>query len=159
MAIDESVLQSENNDDIYKIIKVNKENILDELGYEENKRDIAKDIISNLEKTIIEAIKVRNVAMIPYVGCIRYQPIQMALKPHYDDMRKFRKVFGKEMYKQELKSVCKTLYLRKRIMDSFTYEQTIKKENAELLNKYQRGWQHLYIHFRKFLIPVKTIET
>lgn len=157
--VDNSIFETEDIiADEYKIQKVYRDDIIDMMNLPEEKVDITKDIITNLEKTIIEAIKIRNVAMLPYLGCIRYKPIQMALRPHYEDMRKFRKVFGKELYKMEMKRVCRGLYHRRLIYDDFKYDQYIRKQYAPLLNKYQRGWQNLFIWFRKSLIPINPTE-
>lgn len=157
--VDNSIFETEDvvaNE--YKIQKVYRDDIIDMMNLPEEKVDITKDIITNLEKTIIEAIKIRNVAMLPYLGCIRYKPIQMALRPHYEDMRKFRKVFGKELYRREMQRVCRGLYHRRLIYDNFKYDQYIRKQYAPLLNKYQRGWQNLFIWFRKSLIPINPTE-
>lgn len=154
--IDDSILQQEEVEiKDYKVDKVNKDYILAQMNLDDETNDIAKDIITNLEKTVIEAIKIRNVAMLPYLGCIRYKPIQMALRPHYDDMKKFRKVFGQQMYKDEMQRVCRTLYNRRLIFDDFKYDQYIRKHYAPLLKKYQKGWQNLFIWFRKGLTPVE----
>lgn len=153
---DESIFNTvEDNRDRYKVEKCTQDDIIDLMELSDDKIDVTKDIISTLEKTIIEAIKIRNVAMLPYLGCIRYKPIQMALRPHYKDMNKYRKVFGKELYKKEMQRVCRGLYNRKLIYDNFKYDQYIRKHYAKLLNKYQRGWQNLFIFFRKSLIPIE----
>lgn len=158
--VDDSIFQAEEEvvANEYKIQKVYRDDIIEMMDLPEDKEDIVKDLISNLEKTVIQAIKVRNVAMLPYLGCIRYKPIQMALRPHYADMKKFRAAFGKEMYKKEMKRVCRTLYNRRLIYDDFKYDQYIRKQYAPLLNKYQRGWQNLFIWFRKSLIPINPTD-
>lgn len=157
--VDNSIFETEDIvADEYKIQKVYRDDIIEMMNLPEEKVDITKDIITNLEKTVIEAIKIRNVAMLPYLGCIRYKPIQMALRPHYEDMRKFRKVFGKELYRHEMQRVCRGLYHRRLIYDNFKYDQYIRKQYAPLLNKYQRGWQNLFIWFRKSLIPINPTE-
>lgn len=157
--IDDSILQGEEivaNE--YKITKVTKEDIVEQLGLPVEKQDVVKDIISNLENSVIDAIKVRNVAMLPYLGCIRYKPIQMALRPYYKDIQKFKKHFGKDLCRLEIKKVCHELYNRRIIYDDFKYDQYIKKHYADILNKYQKGWQNLFIWFRKSLIPITPTE-
>lgn len=156
---DNSILQEkEVTSEEYKVQKVNVDDIIDQLDLSDEEDPVVKDIITNLEKTIIEAIKIRNVAMLPYLGCIRYKPIQMALRPYYKDMQQYRKVFGKEMYKNEMQRVCRTLYNRRLIYDDFKYDQYIRKQYAPLLSKYQKGWQNLFIWFRKSLIPITPSE-
>lgn len=153
--IDDSVLQIEDiESEEYKLVKLDKKDIIENMGLPVEKQDVVLDIISNLEQSVISAIKIRNVAMLPYLGCIRYKPIQMSLRPYYKDMQKYRKVFGKEKYRIEMKRVCHVLYNRRMIYDDFKYDQYIKKHYATLLSKYQKGWQNLFIWFRKSLIPV-----
>ena len=79
----------------YLITSKNKYDILDELDFEnEEERFLCDSIISNLEKT----------ASIPYIGCVRINPVKRSLREAKLHLSAVRKGLSKEQYKEHVRS-------------------------------------------------------
>lgn len=89
----------------YVIISKNKNDILDELDFEnEEERFLCDSIISNLEKSASDAIRSMKTASIPYIGCVRINPVKRSLREAKLHLSSVRKGLSKEQYKEHVRS-------------------------------------------------------
>ena len=89
----------------YLITSKNKYDILDELDFEnEEERFLCDSIISNLEKTASDAIRSMKTASIPYIGCVRINPVKRSLREAKLHLSSVRKGLSKEQYKEHVRS-------------------------------------------------------
>lgn len=128
-------------EDEYQLIYKEKNDILNELDFEnEEERILCDSIISNLEKTAAEAIKSMQVAQLPFIGCVRIDPIKRQLRDAKLHLSAVRKSLTKEQYKehvrtfiidlkekQKRKDKLKLLFSRIRSNNKSKYEYLYKK--------------------------------
>ena len=79
----EDTLQNNINeaDEEYVIISKTKDDILNELDFEnEEERLLCDSIITNLEKNASETIRDMKVAQLPFIGCVRINPVKRKLR-------------------------------------------------------------------------------
>lgn len=89
----------------YVIISKNKEDILNELDFEnEEERYLCDAIITNLEKSASDTIRNMKVAQIPYIGCLRINPVKRKLGEAKLHLSSIRKSLTKEQYKEHVRS-------------------------------------------------------
>lgn len=89
----------------YVIVSKNKNDILNELDFEnEEERLLCDSIISNLEKTASDTIHDMKVAQIPFIGCLRINPVKRKLRDAKLHLRAVRNSLTKEQYKEHVRS-------------------------------------------------------
>ena len=89
----------------YVIISKTKDDILNELDFEnEEERLLCDSIISNLEKTASDTIHDMKVAQIPFIGCLRINPVKRKLREAKLHLSAIRKNISKEQYKEHVRS-------------------------------------------------------
>ena len=146
----DDIINSINEADIeYPIISKNRNDILNDIDFEnEEERLLCDSIISNLEKTASDTIRSMKVASIPYIGCIRINPVKRGLREAKLHLSDVRKGLNKEQYKEHVRSYVvelkekqkekdriKLLFSRIRRNNKKKYEQLFKacgKAYAEL---------------------------
>lgn len=104
--MDYNMQENINEADIdYVIISKNKEDILNELDFEnEEERYLCDAIITNLEKSASDTIRNMKVAQIPYIGCLRINPVKRKLREAKLHLSAVRKSISKEQYKEHVRS-------------------------------------------------------
>lgn len=104
--MDYNMQENINEADIdYVIISKNKEDILNELDFEnEEERYLCDAIITNLEKSASDTIRNMKVAQIPYIGCLRINPVKRELREAKLHLSSVRKSLTKEQYKEHVRS-------------------------------------------------------
>lgn len=89
----------------YVIVSKNKNDILNELDFENEEEHLLCDsIISNLEKTASDTIRDIKVAQIPFIGCLRINPVKRKLRDAKLHLRAVRNSLTKEQYKEHVRS-------------------------------------------------------
>lgn len=89
----------------YIIISKTKDDILNELDFEnEEERLLCDSIITNLEKNASETIRNMKVAQLPFIGCVRINPVKRKLREAKLHLSAIRKNISKEQYKEHVRS-------------------------------------------------------
>jgi len=106
-------------------------------------RLICESIIDNLEETAANAVLADKVVQLPYIGCIRRNPIKLAIKAQHINFSAARKVMTTDQYKDHVREV---------IID--VKENQIKLDkNKSFLKKFkaknQKKYDSLYIRIGK----------
>ena len=104
--MDEQLLNdiNETNEE-YVIISKTKDDILNELDFEnEEERLLCDSIITNLEKNTSETIRNMKVAQLPFIGCVRINPVKRKLREAKLHLSAIRKNISKEQYKEHVRS-------------------------------------------------------
>lgn len=104
--MDEQLLNdiSEANEE-YIIISKTKDDILNELDFEnEEERLLCDSIITNLEKNASETIRNMKIAQLPFIGCVRINPVKRKLREAKLHLSAVRKSISKEQYKEHVRS-------------------------------------------------------
>lgn len=103
----EDTLQNNINeaDEEYVIISKTKDDILNELDFKnEEERLLCDSIITNLEKNASETIRDMKVAQLPFIGCVRINPVKRKLREAKLHLSAVRKSISKEQYKEHVRS-------------------------------------------------------
>lgn len=135
----------------YVIVSKDKNDILNELDFEnEEERLLCDSIISNLEKTASDTIRNMKVAQIPFIGCLRINPVKRKLRDAKLHLRAVRKSLTKEQYKDHVRSYVIDLKEKQieedRIKLAFTrIRRNNKKKYEQLFKKCGRAYAELFI--------------
>lgn len=135
----------------YVIVSKNKNDILNELDFEnEEERLLCDSIISNLEKTASDTIRNMKVAQIPFIGCLRINPVKRKLRDAKLHLRAVRKSLTKEQYKEHVRSYVIDLKEKQieedKIKLVFTrIRRNNKKKYEQLFKKCGRAYAELFI--------------
>lgn len=91
--------------DEYELIVKNKQNILNELNIvNEDEYYIYDSIISGIEKIASREIKNMKTVQLPFIGCLRINPIKRELRNAKLHLSAIRKSLSKEQYKDHVRS-------------------------------------------------------
>lgn len=135
----------------YVIVSKDKNDILNELDFEnEEERLLCDSIISNLEKTASDTIRSMKVAQIPFIGCLRINPVKRKLRDAKLHLKAVRKSLTKEQYKEHVRSYVIDLKEKQieedRIKLAFArIRRNNKKKYEQLFKKCGRAYAELFI--------------
>lgn len=135
----------------YVIISKNKNDILNELDFEnEEERLLCDSIISNLEKTASDTIRDMKVAQIPFIGCLRINPVKRKLRDAKLHLRAVRNSLTKEQYKEHVRSYVVDLKEKQKEEDriKLTFariRRNNKKKYEQLFKKCGKAYAELFI--------------
>lgn len=90
----------EDFDDDYILIYKDINNILDDIGFQDDDRILCKSIIENLEKEASINIRKDKCVAIPHIGTIQKNWYRSKLISHYKDFKEARKTMTREEYKE-----------------------------------------------------------
>ena len=123
----EYVLICKDADDIFNDLKFNNK----------KEEDTCRMIIDFIEKTISKGVKDFKCMALPFVGNLRYNPIDKAMTAHYKELKLARQVMDKDEYKEYARGLyfyvenkIKVETIRKRVLDK------IKKRNNKRYIRY-----------------------
>lgn len=92
--------------DNYVIISKDTNDILNDMDFNnEDERLICESIINNLEKDAAAGIRDMKVVQLPFIGCIRINPIKRKLRDAKLHLSLMRKNMSKAEYKQHVKDI------------------------------------------------------
>lgn len=92
-------------DEEYTIVNKTINDILNDIDFEdEEEKLLCESIINNIEKTAASAIRDMKVVQIPFIGCIRINPVKRQIRDSYKNFRIARKNMTKEQYKDHVRS-------------------------------------------------------
>lgn len=136
----------------YIIIHKNKDDILNELDFEnEEERLLCDSIITNLEKNASDAIRNMKVASLPSIGCVRINPVKRKLRDAKLHLSIVRKNITKEQYKEHVRSYVIDLKEQQEKEDKlkliFTRIRRNNKKRYDILYKrFGRAYAEMFIH-------------
>lgn len=130
----------------YKLISKTKDDILDDLDFEnEEERVICDSIISSLERTASETIREMKVAQLPYIGCLRINPVQRKFNNAKLHLSAVRKSITKEQYKEHVRSYFIDLQEQQKKEDARKLILTrIRRNNKKKYELYYRMFGRVY---------------
>lgn len=135
----------------YVIISKNKNDILNELDFEnEEERLLCDSIISNLEKTASNTIRDMKVAQIPFIGCLRINPVKRKFRDAKLHLRTVRNSLTKEQYKEHVRSYIVDLKEKQKEEDRIKLifariRRNNKKKYEQLFKKCGKAYAELFI--------------
>lgn len=135
----------------YIIVSKDKNDILNELDFEnEEERLLCDSIISNLEKTASDTIRNMKVAQIPFIGCLRINPVKRKLRDAKLHLRTVRNSLTKEQYKEHVRSYVVDLKEKQKEEDRIKLafiriRRNNKKKYEQLFKKCGRAYAELFI--------------
>lgn len=68
-------------------------------------RALVDDIISSLERTAVEQIKLGKVIKIPYIGNYSYNKVYLNLREHHKELKDFRRTTDIQTYKSHVRQL------------------------------------------------------
>lgn len=135
----------------YVIISKTKDDILNELDFEnEEERFLCDSIISNLEKTASDTIRDIKVAQIPFIGCLRINPVKRKLREAKLHLSAIRKSLTKEQYKDHVRTYVIDLKEKQKEEDRIKLafsriRRNNKKRYEQLFKKCGKSYAELFI--------------
>lgn len=94
------------NDGDYPTIINKREDILDALEFKSlEDRVMCDSIIESMDNSIAELISNNKVANIPFIGCVRKDPIRKVVVDNFNNFRIARTHLTKEQYKEHVRCV------------------------------------------------------
>lgn len=85
----------------YVIINKNKNDILNGMDFNnEEEKLLCDSIITNLEKDISNGIRNMKTVQIPFIGCVRINPIKRKIRDDFEHFKFARRNMTKEEYRQ-----------------------------------------------------------
>lgn len=139
-------------DNKFIIVQKDTNDILNELEFNnELERDLCGCIIRELENKASEVIQARQIAQIPYIGCIRLNPVRLDFCKAKLHLSTIRKNITKEQYKEHVHSYIVDLKRKHDYLDRKKYYITkLRQHNRNTYDKYfklfGRSYAELYIY-------------
>ena len=135
----------------YVIISKDTNDILNDMDFnDEDERLLCESIINNLEKSAAAGIRDMKIVSLPFIGCIRINPIKRKLRDAKLHLSLMRKNMSKADYKQHVKDIVHEFGQE---MDRADSEKLImtkirrnnKKRYDELYKKLGRAYAEMFI--------------
>lgn len=135
----------------YVIISKNTNDILNDMDFnDEDERLLCESIINNLEKDAATAIREMKTVSLPFIGCLRINPIKRKLRDAKLHLSLMRKNMSKADYKQHVRDIVHEFGQE---MDKLDAEKLImtkirrnnKKRYDELYKKLGRAYAEMFI--------------
>lgn len=135
----------------YIIISKDTNDILNDMDFNnEDERLLCESIITNLEKDAASAIREMKTVSLPFIGCLRINPIKRKLRDAKLHLSLMRKNMSKDDYKQHVRDIVHEFGQE---MDKADTEKLImtkirrnnKKHYDELYKKLGRAYAEMFI--------------
>lgn len=120
-------------------INVRKTNdILNDIEFVDNEeRFLCESIITNLEKHASENIRNMKVVQLPFIGCVRINPVKRELRDNYKNFRIARKNMNKEQYKDHVRAYVYDIKEKQKKLDRLkTIFYKIRRHNKSKYDLY-----------------------
>lgn len=135
----------------YIIISKDTNDILNDMDFNnEDERLLCESIITNLEKDAASAIREMKTVSLPFIGCLRINPIKRKLRDAKLHLSLMRKNMSKDDYKQHVRDIVHEFGQE---MDKSDAEKLImkkirsnnKKQYDNLFKKLGKGYADMFI--------------
>lgn len=94
------------SDNEYTIVEKRMSDILDDMEFEDlDERLFCESIISNIEKTAADMLRDNKVVNIPYIGCLRKDPLRRLFRENGAELKKLREQVNIGKYQDEVRSL------------------------------------------------------
>ena len=96
----------EYGDSEYPIVVSEVNDVLDSIEFNSfEERCLCEAIITEMDKAIADTISDEKVANIPFIGCVRRNPIRKAINDNKEKLKVIRKGITKEQYKDHVRCI------------------------------------------------------
>jgi hypothetical protein len=135
----------------YVIISKNKEDILNEIDFNnEEERFLCDAIITNLEKYAANSIRNMKATQLPYIGTLRINPVKRQFRDAKLHLSSVRKNITKEQYKEHVRSYINDLKEKQKKLDKIKLtmlhiRRKNKKKYDALYKRLGKNYAELYI--------------
>lgn len=156
----EQINDIEEADNEYVIISKNISDILGEMDFEdEEEKILCESIITNLEKSAAASIREMKTVSLPYIGCLRINPIKRRFRDAKLHLSLMRKNMSKEDYKNYVRDTYRQFALEQKKIDEEKLIMTRikrcnKKKYEELYKKLGRNYANMFIYSIRLLAPI-----
>lgn len=124
------------NDNDYPTIINDREDILDALEFKSlEDRVMCDSIIESMDNDIAELIKNNKVANIPFIGCVRKNPIRKVITDNFNNFRIARTHLNKEQYKEHVRCVVNDA--KEKLKEEEFYKRHINRVRSKNKKKYE----------------------
>lgn len=125
------------NDNDYPTVVNNREDILDALEFKSlEDRFMCDSIIESMDTDIAELIKNNKVANIPFIGCVRKNPIRKVITDNFNNFRIARTHLSKEEYKEHVRCIVDDA--KEQLKEEEFRKRHINKVRSKNKKKYER---------------------
>lgn len=139
-------------DNDYVLICKDINDIINDANFKDKREeDSCRMIIDFIEKNIANGIKNYKCMQLPFVGCMRYNPMDKAMLKYRLELKFARKNMSKEEYKEYFKSIwykekskVQSEEIRNRYISSL--RSINKKRYNELYLKFGRAYAEAYVY-------------
>lgn len=115
--------------------EVTLKDIFDDIGYSEEDRDLGEDIIKNLEKVVADEILKGKCVQVPYIGCLRKNPLKETLEKNRTNF----KIAAKSLSKEGFKEHCALVFKKRK--DELRREDYKKAKLKEIRNRHKKDYE------------------
>ena len=137
------------NDGDYPTIINKREDILDALEFKSlEDRVMCDSIIESMDKNIAELISNNKVANIPFIGCVRKDPIRKVVVDNFNNFRIARTHLTKEQYKEHVRCVVNDA------KEELKKEEFRKRYINRVRSRNKKKYDRLYIELGKHYATV-----
>ena len=140
------------NDD-YSIVVKTKADILSEIDFDsDDDKLICETIIDSMENSIFENVKNGLVVSIPFIGCLRKDPIKEKIKAHGEKFKEIRKYTNKEQYKKYVSDFITEIKINQKKEDKLKSILTkIRQKNKK---KYEQYYIQIGRYYAELYLPI-----
>lgn len=132
----------EYGDSEYPIVVSEVNDVLDSIEFNSfEERCLCESIITEMDKEIANTIANGKVANIPFIGCIRRNPIRKAISDNRDTLRVIRKGITKEQYKEHVRCIMNAA------REKIEKEDARKRFEKTFRNKNKKKYEQYYINY------------
>lgn len=131
---DSAVLYGDND---YPTVINDREDILDALEFKSlEDRVMCESIIESMDKDIAELISNDKVANIPFIGCVRRNPIRKVITDNFNNFRIARTHLTKEQYKEHVRCIVNDA--KEELKEKEFHKRFINRVRSRNKKKYER---------------------
>lgn len=132
------------DDNDYPIVVNDIEDILDAVSYKSlEDRVMCQSIIESMDKDIEELISTDKVANIPFIGCVRRNPVRKVIVDNFNNLRLAKTQLTKEQYKDHVR--CLVNDAKERVREEDLYKRVTRKVRTKNKKKYE----YYFLHYGK----------
>lgn len=137
--------------DDYDIVIKTKSDILSEIDFNsEDDKLVCESIIDSLENTVFDSVKNGLTVSIPFIGCLRKDPIKEVIQANKEQFKNVRKISDKTKYKQYVSDFISNAKDEQKNKDRIKFvtnkiRQKNKKKYEEYYIKLGRSYAELFL--------------
>lgn len=126
----------------FVIIRKTKNDILNDMDFEdEEERLLCDSIITNMETYAAKSIKEMKVVQLPFIGCVRINPVKTELKQVCTNFKFARRYMTKDEYKNHVRSY--VIDIKEKQEEKDRLKIIINKIKRKNKKKYEALFKHL----------------